>query len=745
VNHPDLVSSRGTLRTGAKNFCHGRRAAVLWVTLAMGASPAIVPAQGIDSLVPVVTAANYLGSNLAAFGYDPGSDTMFLSAFGNPAIVKITGVSAPETQAAQTMVFESTLQNFYRNGDPDIGVTTPAQNGLVLNPLPIGGVPAYGFAVITDLANTRVKGGTAIDPSATKRLYTYSLQPAAVPGDGSDVFTSRVTLGDLQTATGGTSTTSAMGRQPAWSGDGQSLYFIDSSPAYGGLWKVGALSGAPERLFAERGIVTEPGVRRLDGGVDRIFFMGVEATGNVGGLDFVDHGGGATTAPAPYLAAAALRDFLELSENLPSQRISSVAVQGDDTYLFLYTNAAATRPESSYAGIYRLDAAGRLSKIVNRTERAAALPSVNLVFDRPQPREIIYDGPEGSFPVTQILYRDSGSNTVAGAIAFAGGDFNRDGVLDEADIELFKPQVTLRGVLKTAQPGYQPSDLRFDMNGNDAVDWKDVQVLQQFMEYVPPPEVAGRPGSVLPIQADANLDGVVDNLDFLVLRSNFGGSENTFLMADFNGDDLVTTVDLQYFVNSFGYRSGVIGTSLQPVPLDQQAWADFLATVPAEPVVFDVPNGPRTQFEEGYRSIVLASEVLKTGTGTLIFDATNGYLGSTLVQEGTLALTVADAAAASPRLEVAAGAVLDVTALDGPGSAGYAVPAGQTISGAGTVVGSMVFGAGATLAPGRPLESSASVAAVPEPGTSTLAAVGVALAAWAARRSSRRAARPWQR
>ena len=28
-----------------------------------------------------------------------------------------------------------------------------------------------------------------------------------------------------------------------------------------------------------------------------------------------------------------------------------------------------------------------------------------------------------------------------------------------------------------------PSDLKFDLNGNDAVDWKDVKILQQFYPF----------------------------------------------------------------------------------------------------------------------------------------------------------------------------------------------------------------------------------------------------------------------
>lgn len=77
-----------------------------------------------------------------------------------------------------------------------------------------------------------------VDPAVTKKFYTYNLGTAAIPGTGTDVFATRATLADLQAAAGSSSTTNTLARQFAWSGDGQSIYFVDTSSAFGGLWKL---------------------------------------------------------------------------------------------------------------------------------------------------------------------------------------------------------------------------------------------------------------------------------------------------------------------------------------------------------------------------------------------------------------------------------------------------------------------------------------------------------------------------
>jgi autotransporter-associated beta strand protein len=597
----------------------------------------------VDNLTTVLTTNWFLGSSLAAFSYDPTSDTMFVSAYGNPALVRVTDVAtAMQTGTSATpTVYESTLQLYYRNGNPDRGVTTPLQGGLLLNPRPLGVFPAYSLALVADGGNTRFAASTTVDPAATKKFYRYNLQVAAIPGDGTDVFTTRATLADLQAASGATSTSNNLARQFAWSGDGQSIYFNDSSPAYGGLWKLGAMSGGPQRILDEGDTASEPAVMTSSAG-DRIFLSGGGSTGNVGGIDSVLHSGSSTAPRQAVVTAATLADFFEVSGTMPSQRITSLTTVGDDLYFVFYTNASGTKPESRTPGLYRYDATGRLSKVVNRTQRAATIAGVNLVVDRLQSRSVAVTGTAGSFAATQLLYREGGGNVIAGATAFKPVDFNRDDQVTPADLVLFAPQVTVRGQVKSAV-----ADLAYDMNGNDTVDWKDVQIVQGFLDYVPDPALAGRIVPALPIEADADLDGVVDFDDFLVMRANYGTTQLGFTQGDFNGDNQVSFPDLQPWINSYGFRSAVVGAGVPMAPFDQTAWNQFLAGVAPPTVTLDVPQGRQTQFQAGYRTIVIAAEVTKTGSGTLVMDAANTYTGTTTVAAGTLELAAPSAVASS--------------------------------------------------------------------------------------------------
>jgi autotransporter-associated beta strand protein len=539
--------------------------------------------------------------------------------------------------------------------------------------------------LIADGGNTRYSGSSTVDPAATKKFYTYNLGTAAIPGNGTDVFTTRVTLADLQSAAGATSTSNNLARQFAWSGDGQSIYFNDSSAAYGGLWKLGALSGSPQRLMAEDDTSSEPAVRTT-AGVDQIFLSGGGSTGNLGGIDFVSHNGTTTSARQVAVSAATLANFFEVSETMPSQRVQSLTTVGDDLYFVFYTNASSTKPESRYPGVYRYDAQGRLSKVVNKTQRAAALGGVSLVVDRLQSRTIAVTGSSGTFSATQLLYRESGVNTVAGATAFKPVDFNRDNQVTAADLTLFAPQVTIRGQVKT-----NVADLTFDMNGNDTVDWKDVQIVEGFLDYAADPTLAGRIVPALPIQADANLNGVVDFADFQVMQGNYGTTSQGFTQGDYNGDNEVSFPDLQPWINSYGFRSSVIGAGVPMAAFNQAAWNQFLAGLTPQPVTLPVSSGRQTQFQAGYRTIVIASSVTKTGTGTLVFDGANTYTGPTVVSAGTLELTD-PAAVATSTLQVSAGAKATVAARVMATAGGLDLSAGGLVdvtSGGMTVVGGL--------------------------------------------------------
>ena len=96
--------------------------------------------------------------------------------------------------------------------------------------------------------------------------------------------------------------------------------------------------------------------------------------------------------------------------------------------------------------------------------------------------------------------------------------------------------------------------------------------------------------------------------------------------------------------------------------------------------------------------------LVKSGSGTLTLnvddDLNNSYTGTTSVNGGTLALahaTSTNIISSSAVIDVASGATLDVSGITN----GFALANGQTLSGAGSVVGGTTVGTGAILSPGN--------------------------------------------
>jgi len=148
---------------------------------------------------------------------------------------------------------------------------------------------------------------------------------------------------------------------------------------------------------------------------------------------------------------------------------------------------------------------------------------------------------------------------------------------------------------------------------------------------------------------------------------------------------------------------------------------------------------------------------VKQGEGLLVRDAPADQQFGALVEAGTLAVNDADGLgpgtldilggaaviANVPTLNTSlitleTNAVLDVSSRPGD----FTVNPGQTIAGAGTILGSVTFGSGSTLSPGVPPsawlagtgDASAAAIAVPEPAFGWLAGITAAGFAWFARR-----------
>ncbi len=532
-------------------------------TVALAAMTASTAMAQVDNLRVIVDTPNASDTNsLGSYGYDPATNSIFTATYGSGgAVRRITNVDGTETSTIQ--VSESQTRLFYTDGDTDRGVSVAIQSGIVLNPkeIVVDGVtyPAYSFAIINDSGSTYVPATSrTIDPAATKRVYRYNLQAvdplaqAPAHADGRDVYTTLVTLSDMGALHGNSANTSSnAGRQGAFSSDGKSFYFVDSSSTNGGIYRTNAITGQTSLVLDRSGVNTEPGVLPLSGGGDRILYQG--STGNnEGGLNVLSDNG-STPVESVFLSAQTLADFLERPVGDASVR--SVATDAQENVYFYDSDSDA---------LLRMDALGRLSKLTTRAERTAfrdelgKTGTVNANILRLQTRTIT-DATAG--PITQVLYAEqTKQNYVAGVNAYAAGDFDRDGELTDADIDLFKSALTLRGVAQT-----NSGNFKFDMNGNTAVDWKDVKILQGFFDIG---------------DGDVNLDGLVDFTDFRILRDHFNQIDQTYVFGDLTGDDQVTLPDFRILEANYGFRSNILGLNLTPEPFVQSEWNDFLATVP---------------------------------------------------------------------------------------------------------------------------------------------------------------------
>ncbi|WP_428386141.1 trypsin-like serine protease [Mucisphaera sp.] len=108
------------------------------------------------------------------------------------------------------------------------------------------------------------------------------------------------------------------------------------------------------------------------------------------------------------------------------------------------------------------------------------------------------------------------------------GDFNQDGQLTDADIDLLVS-------------GFGGADLGFDLDGSGVVDAADLDAWLLLA------------GST---RGDANVDGLVDLVDLSQLASGFGHA-GAWGDGDFNADSQVDLIDLSLLAGNFGFAAVV--------------------------------------------------------------------------------------------------------------------------------------------------------------------------------------------
>jgi hypothetical protein len=467
---------------------------------------------------------------IGSFGYDPINDVMYVSGFGASAEMrKISGVSTG-SPSFETQVTASEQQLYYRDGDPNISVGNPTVSAIMLNPVALGTGPGaiapYQTAVLAEIAPTRIPGSTSIvDPEATKRFYRYNLQQVPVGGDGRDVYTTLVTMSDMQDAVGTTNTTTNQGRHMGWSGDGQSLYFSDSSVNFGGIWKLNPLTGATQRLTTETFGTSEFAITS-GGGVDTIYSRGHEMN-NPGGIDRISITGTTVGPRTAVLTGDRLREFFDAgTDQVPT--VSALVFDDDGNLYFNNTDSSPDR-----RGIYMLDAEGRLAKIVSHAERNIFLsesPNANTL--RMQTRTV--DHPTAG-PTTQIMYTESATQSISGAYVFGIGDFDRDGMVTFTDFDMLNPASPATPVVQTRGGAaiVNHDHYRFDLNGNSIVDWRDVKVLQEFTGFA---------------TGDVNFDFTLGLDDLDVLGANYFTTASPLNKVWTTGD--LGSVDPLYAANA---------------------------------------------------------------------------------------------------------------------------------------------------------------------------------------------------
>jgi len=374
-------------------------------------------------------------------------------------------------------------------------------SGMVLNtsPITVNGVyyPPFTLAFLADNGQTVYEGGSSIRREWSKRFYRWDMREIGAPtdrqpdydnaqsgdrygsvigshgyADWNDVFSVLTTeqniLDALLPLVPNGTTTFNIGRQPALSKDSKYLYYNDSADDFGGIWRIATETGVVEFIYNDRDqadrincepAVVHTSVRDLDPNNpaegDQILFEG-DGSLNEGGINYLIDTGNEILGPYVLLTERQIQQWIEWNGNTRTRSytynnadpvpadtamdaVGSMAVRAmwADEEGNIYFNDG-----SSYNGLWRYDWEGRLGLVRSHQQHVAFnLATTNAVGNtgtlRLQTRTIQYSGPAGEFPVTQVMFMAVPQKGVGAANAFKPGDFNRDNVVDEADVEEF--------------------------------------------------------------------------------------------------------------------------------------------------------------------------------------------------------------------------------------------------------------------------------------------------------------------
>ncbi|MEN1679659.1 MAG: hypothetical protein AAGJ46_08700 [Planctomycetota bacterium] len=369
------------------------------------------------------------------------------------------------------------------------------------------------------------------------------------------------------------------GRSFAWSSDGQSIYMVEAASNYGGIYRIdptgreapvllkadrGNISGGPDRIQAEPAVVPtsvfdfEPDNPATG---DQLIMEGSLDGGNNGGMSvYLDQGPFATDS-APIFTEAQFREFAEYEfGSFPEYPSLTADSQGN---LYIY--------EQTTDMVFRYDTQGRFVKVFSEAEHNELQEQFrvdNGNSDIVSDMQIRTSNAAG-FPLTELIFVDDIIDAPVGVLIYEVGDFDRDGDVEADDLALFSAALTVRGEAAEVADwkfdlngapitAFDADDQRFEpvSNGPTVVDWKDVTVLQQFID--------------LPT-GDADFDGDLDLADVDIVEENYftlgGPADKVWRDGDFGSIDpryakdaadanLVDQTDLQLLADAWVLDEG---------------------------------------------------------------------------------------------------------------------------------------------------------------------------------------------